>query len=54
MFLMMVLYYCDLFFGLYPPIEASSIDWTHRVGSPDDEGRAIPWNVVDKKHKDNG
>jgi hypothetical protein len=82
MFLTMVLYFCDLFFGLIhrlcfvittfrgmalpsssgepnllgpidrsiggPPIEAS------RLGSPDDEGRAIPRNVVITKHRDDG
>jgi hypothetical protein len=26
----------------------------NRVGSPDDEGRAIPQNVVVPKHKDDG
>jgi hypothetical protein len=29
-----------------PPIEASSIDRTHQSRSPEDEGRAIPRNVV--------
>jgi hypothetical protein len=31
---------------LCPPIEASSIDRTHHSRSPEDEGRAIPRNVV--------
>jgi hypothetical protein len=26
----------------------------NRVGSPDDKGRAIPWNVVVAKHRDDG
>jgi hypothetical protein len=38
----MVLYYCDLFFGLYPS------------SHPDDEGRAIPRKVVITKNRDDG
>jgi hypothetical protein len=66
MFLTMVLYYCDLFLGLspsspcfstttfrgmaLPSIEASFIDRTHQSRSPEDEGRAIPRNVVVEKN----
>jgi hypothetical protein len=42
------LHYYDLFFGLYP----SSLCFAE--GSPDDEGRAIPRNVVVEKHRDHG
>jgi hypothetical protein len=37
-----------------PPIEASSIDRTHQKRSPEDEGRAIPGNVVVYKQGDDG
>jgi hypothetical protein len=65
----MVLYYCDLLFGLYlsslcfatttfqgigGPTEVSLIDQANREGSPDDKGRAIPRNVVVEKHRDDG
>jgi hypothetical protein len=49
MFLTMVLYYYFL-----PPIEASSIDRTHQSRAPEDEGRAIPRNVVVYKQGDDG
>jgi hypothetical protein len=29
-------------------------DWTEKTHSPDDEGRAIPRNVVVEKHRDDG
>jgi hypothetical protein len=36
------------------PIEASSIDPTHQSRSSEDEGRAIPGNVVVYKQGDDG
>jgi hypothetical protein len=35
-------------------IEASLITGPTRVGSPEDEGRAIPQNLVVEKHRDDG
>jgi hypothetical protein len=51
----MVLYYCDLLLGLFHHQQRlAQSTGPNRVGSPDDEGSAIPRNVVVEKHKNDG